>query len=142
TDGRESEVWAFFQPPHPRAQTWPALRIDRGPLFGVHSLGAGSFDGTARPQLMVAETNVGGWDFGPNPDPQIYVYRRVGNARVAAGWERLLVDRRGTHEARVADLNGDGLDDIVGHEENTDRLDPPRPGVTSWWENRTSPTST
>jgi hypothetical protein len=109
----------------------------RGPLFGVHSQGAGSFDGTARPQLMVGETNIGGFGFGPNPSPEIYVYRRIGDARDAAGWERVQVDRHGTHEAQVVDLDGDGLADIAGDEENTELGDDPRDGIVSWWENRT-----
>lgn len=133
-DSREGEVWAFFQPDDPVNEPWPALQIDVGPLFGVHSQGAGSFDGTARPQLMVGETNIGGFGFGPNPSPQIWVYRRIGDARSAAGWERILVDDRGTHEAQVLDLDGDGLADIAGDEENTELIAQPRHGIVSWWQ--------
>ena len=136
-DSREGQVWGFFQPPDPIAEPWPAVLIDPGPLFGVHSQGAGSFDGTPRPQLMVGETNIGGFGFGPNPSPEIYVYRRIGDARVATGWERIRVDTRGTHEAQVIDLNGDGLADIAGDEENTELGHHPRDGIVSWWENRT-----
>ncbi len=133
----EGQVWAFFQPSAPATESWPALRLDPGPLFGVHSQAVARFDGTDRPQVMVGETNVGGWDFGSNPDPQIYVYRRIGDARQLDGWERVLVDRKGTHEARAVDLDGDGRPDIVGHEENTDLLDPPTDGPVSRWRNET-----
>ena len=136
-DSREGQVWAFFQPADAVAEPWPALVIDPGPLFGVHSQGAGSFDGTTRPQVMVGETNIGGFGFGPNPSPEIYVYRRIGDARVSAGWERTRVDTHGTHEAQVIDLNGDGLADIAGDEENTEFDHHARDGVVSWWENRT-----
>ena len=136
-DSREGQVWAFFQPADPIAEPWPALAIDPGPLFGVHSQGAGSFDGTTRPQVMVGETNIGGFGFGPNPSPEIYVYRRIGDARVVAGWERVLVDTQGTHEAQVVDLDGDGLADIAGDEENTELGHHPRDGIVSWWQNRT-----
>jgi hypothetical protein len=135
-DSREGQVWAFFQPADAAGEPWPALRLDAGPLFGVHSQGAGSFDGTPRPQLMVGETNIGGFGFGPNPSPEIYVYRRIGDARAPSGWERILVDTHGTHEAQVVDLNGDGLSDIAGDEENTELIAEPRHGVVSWWEAR------
>ena len=137
THSPEGQVWAFFQPPTATSDPWPALQLDAGPLFGVHSQVVAPFDGTDRPQVLVGETNVGGWDFGPNRDPQIYVYRRIGDARARAGWERLLVDRVGTHEAAPADLDGDGRIDFAGHQENTDLLDPPRDGLVSWWRNET-----
>jgi hypothetical protein len=136
-DSREGEVWAFFQPPDPTTPQWPGIQIDPGPLFGVHSQGAGRFDGTGRPQIMVGETNIGGFGFGPNPSPEIYVYRRIGDARTPTGWERTRVDTRGTHEAQVLDLDGDGLSDIVGDEENTELVPEPRDGLVSWWRNTT-----
>jgi hypothetical protein len=136
-DSREGQVWAFFQPADAVNEPWTAVQIDPGPLFGVHSQGVGSFDGTARPQVMVGETNIGGFGFGPNPSPQIYVYRRVGDARDPSGWERNLVDNHGTHEAQVVDLDGDGYADIAGDEENTELIDNPRDGIVSWWWNRT-----
>jgi hypothetical protein len=137
-DSREGQVWAFFQPPDPTTSEWLGVQIDPGPLYGVHSQGAGSFDGTSRPQLMVGETNIGGFGFGPNPSPEIYVYRRIGDARVPEGWERTRVDTRGTHEAVVRDLDGDGLSDIAGDEENTELVTPMRHGLVTWWQN-TSP---
>jgi hypothetical protein len=136
-DSREGQVWAFFQPADPVNEPWPAVQIDAGPLFGVHSQGKGSFDGTARPQFMVGETNIGGFGFGPNPSPEIFVYRLLGAARDPAGWERTRVDTRGTHEAQVVDLDGDGYADIAGDEENTELIEHPRDGVVSWWWNRT-----
>ena len=80
---------------------------------------------------MVGETNIGGFGFGPNPSPQIYVYRLVGNPRDPAGWERNLVDDHGTHEAQVVDLDGDGYADIAGDEENTELIENPRDGVVN-----------
>jgi hypothetical protein len=136
TDSREGQVYAFLAPPDPR-DTWTAVQVDPGPLFGVHSQAAGSFDGTSRVQFMVGETNIGGFGFGPNPDPDIYVYRLLGDPTDPNAWERTLVDTTGTHEARAADLNGDGLPDIVGDEENTDLITPPRNGRVSWWQNTT-----
>jgi hypothetical protein len=136
TDSREGQVYAFLAPPDP-TKTWTAVEIDPGPLFGVHSQAVGAFDGTSRPQIMVGETNIGGFGFGVNPSPHIYVYRLLGSASDPAAWERTLVDNTGTHEARAIDLDGDGLPDLVGDEENTDLLTPPRNGRVSWWQNLT-----
>src|SRR5262245_25754957 len=137
TDSREGQVYAFLAPPDP-TKTWTAVKIDPGPLFGVHSQAVADFDGTGRPQIMVGETNIGGFGFGVNPSPHIYIYRLLGTASDPASWERSLVDNTGTHEARAVDLDGDGLPDIVGDEENTDLLNPPRNGRVSWWQNVTA----
>jgi len=136
-NSREGQVWAFLQPNDPLTQPWTGVQIDPGPLFGVHSQAVAHFDGTSRPQVMVGETNIGGYGFGVNPDPQIYIYRLIGAASDPAGWDRTLVDHDGTHEARAVDLNGDGFPDIAGGEENTDLLNPPQNGQVSWWENTT-----
>jgi FG-GAP-like repeat len=134
----EGEVWAFLAPADPVTQPWTAVQIDPGPLFGVHSQAVARFDGSSRPQVMVGETNIGGFDIGPNPNPQIYIYRLIGSASDPAGWERTVVDHFGTHEAQAVDLNGDGLPEIAGTEENTDLLSPPRNGTVSWWQNVTA----
>src|SRR5262245_7471815 len=136
TDSREGQVYAFLAPPDP-TQQWTAVQIDPGPLFGVHSQANAAFDGTSRPQIMVGETNIGGFGFGVNPSPHIYIYRLLGAASDPAAWERTLVDNMGTHEARAVDLDGDGLPDITGDEENTGLLNPPRNGRVSWWQNDT-----
>ena len=108
----------------------------------MHSQAVGEFDGTSRPQIMVGETNIGGFGFGVNPSPHIYIYRLLGAASDPASWERTLVDDTGTHEARAIDLDGDGLPDLVGDEENTDLLNPPRNGRVSWWQNVTAASGT
>ena len=128
----EGRVFAFLAPSDPATGTWTPVLIDPGPLFGVHSQAAAPFDGTPRHQVMVGETNICGFDFGTNPDPQIYVYRLLGPPGRVASWERSLVDRLGTHEAQAVDLDGDGLPDIVGHDENT-----PGNGAVRWWRNVT-----
>jgi hypothetical protein len=107
-DSAEGQVWAFFQPADAVNEPWTAVQIDPGPLFGVHSQGVGSFDGTARAaghgrrnehrrlrlraeSVAPRSTCTGAWD-----------------ARDPSGWERNLVDTHGTHEAQVVDLDGDG----------------------------------
>ena len=104
TDSREGQVYAFLAPPDPTT-AWTAVQIDPGPLFGVHSQAVGEFDGTSRPQIMVGETNIGGFGFGVNPSPHIYVYRLLGAASDPAAWERTLVDDTGrTRPARSTSM--------------------------------------
>lgn len=133
----EAEVWAFLAPDDPTTQAWAAVPIDRSKLFGVHSQQAANFDGSAVPQIMVGESNYGGWSFGPNPNPQIYIYRLIGPAEDPASWQRTAIDNLGTHEAVAVDLNGDGKVDIAGHDENTDFMSPPQNGPVRWWANNT-----
>ena len=135
SNSREGEAWAFLRPSDPLHGTWAGVQVDPGPLFGVHSQAAASFDGSTRPQVMVGETNIGGYGFGANPSPEIYIYRLPGAPTDPAGWERILVDRRGTHEARAVDIGGDGFPDIAGDEENTELIAPLRNGRVTWWEN-------
>ena len=123
-------LYAFLAPSDPRSSGWRPVLLDGGPLFGVHSLVTGSFDGCARPEVVVADTNAGGWDFGVAPDPHVLLFRLL-----PGGWSRTVVDSVGAHDLQVADLDRDGLPDLLGHEENTDRLDPPRDGRVWWWRN-------
>ena len=136
TESRQGQVYAFLAPPDPTT-TWTAVPIDPGPLFGVHTQAVGQFDGTSRPQIVVGETTIGGFDFGIDPDPHIYLYRLLGDASDPAAWERTIVDNTGTHEGQAIDFNGDGLPDLAGDQENTELLTPPRDGRVSWWENVT-----
>ena len=134
----EGKVYTFVAPADPTTQPWTAVQVDAGPLFAVHTQQAIDFDASGRHQVLVGESNFGGWDFGPNPDPQIYLYRLVGNPALPGAWERSLVDTMGTHEGKVADLDRDGLPDFAGHSENTDFPVPGQNGPVYWWENRTA----
>jgi hypothetical protein len=137
-DSRESRVFAFLAPPDPRREAWTAVEVDRGPLWGVHSQGVGDFDGSGRVQVMVGEPYGAGFGFGDNPSPEIYVYRLLGAPTDPAAWERTLVDRVGTFEAQVVDLDGDGLADVVGHEGNPAFPDRTAHGRISWWRSTTA----
>ena len=75
-------------------------------LFHPHSLEVADFDGDGRPDIFVAEMGL-----GKNPDPRMLIYLNRGNGR----FEEVFVQRGiPTHEAKVADINGDGKPDIVG----------------------------
>jgi hypothetical protein len=128
-------VHAYLAPADPVHEPWRAVALDQGPLFGVHGQGAASFDGSSRPQVLVAETNIGGFGFGVNEDPQLYVYRLRGDATIPAAWERTAIDVIGTHDAQVVDIDGDGLPDVIGHEENAQLVG--RFGEVHLWRNET-----
>jgi len=82
--------------PHP-------LRED---LFNPRTLVVTDVDGDRRPDILVAEAGL-----GQNERPRILLYRNRGTG----GFVENPVDRgTPTHNARVADLTGDGRPDIVG----------------------------
>ncbi len=134
----EGRLSAFLAPADPREGRWEEVAIDPGPLFSVHSQAVADFDGSGRVQIMVGEMEVAGYSFGANPDPRILIYRLNGPAADPSSWERVRVDG-GTHEAVAVDLDKDGQIDIVGGDENSNLLNPPRDGVLSFWRNTTAP---
>ena len=132
------KVWAFIAPDDPTTQSWAEVLVDSEPLFGVHSQVTVDFDGSGVPQIMVGESNYGGWNFGPNTDAQIYIYRLLGPATDPNSWQRTAIDAIGTHEAVAVDVNSDGRPDIVGHFENTDFMTPAQNGPVHWWKNNSN----
>jgi len=86
---------------------------------------------------MVGEPYSAGFGFGNHPSPEVFVYRLLGPATDPSSWERTLVDRVGTFEAQVVDVDGDGLSDIVGHEGNPAFAEPRAHGRISWWQSTT-----
>ena len=78
----------------------------RDDLFHPHSLAIADFTGNGRPDIFVAEMGL-----GRNPEPKMIIYLNAG-----AGEFEEFVFERGvpTHEAKVADLTGNGMPDIVG----------------------------
>jgi hypothetical protein len=97
-------------------------RLLRSDLFHPHSLEIADFDGDGLPDIFVGEMSL-----GRNPDPKLLVYRNRGGLE----FEEVVISRGiGTHEAKVADIDGDGKPDIVGK--------PYRPkGAIDVWYNRT-----
>lgn len=81
-------------------------QILRDDLFHPHSLAVADFDGDGLPDIFVGEMGL-----GRKPDSRLMILRNMGEDRFEAQ-----VIWRGvpTHEAKVADLDGDGRPDIVG----------------------------
>lgn len=91
----------------------------RADLFHPHSLAVADFDGDGRLDIFVGEMGL-----GKNPDPRLLLFLQRPDGR----FEELLIDRgHPTHEAKVADLNGDGRPDIVGKPYHPERR------VEVWW---------
>ncbi|MGC9320046.1 MAG: FG-GAP repeat domain-containing protein, partial [Armatimonadota bacterium] len=76
-------------------------------LFHPHSLALADFDGDGALDIFVGEMGL-----GRNPhEPELLVLRNRGDG----GFEEQIIFRGlPTHEAKVADIDGDGLPDIVG----------------------------
>ena len=84
---------------------WELNLLNDG-LFHPHSLEIADFSGDGRPDIFVAEMGL-----GRNPDPEMMIYVNQGGGE----FEKFTVQRGiPTHEAKVADLTGDGKPDIVG----------------------------
>lgn len=78
----------------------------RDDLFNPHSLEIADFDGDGRPDIFVAEMGL-----GRNPNPRMFVLLNRGGGQ----FEHVLIQEGvPTHEAKVADIDGDGRPDIVG----------------------------
>lgn len=89
----------WFDPPD-----WKP-HILRDDMYCPHTVQVADFDGSGRPDIYVAEMGHGGHD-----DPEHVIFRNCGDEfeeeRVAHGIP--------THEAKAADLTGNGRPDIVG----------------------------
>jgi len=91
---------AWFAPPDWR------MHVLRDDLFHPHSLEVADFNGNGLPDVFVAEMGL-----GKNPAPRMFIYLNQGGGRFR---EVLISQGVPTHEAKVGDLTGNGLPDIVG----------------------------
>lgn len=110
---------AWFDPPD-----WQMTLLDDD-LFCPHSLQIADFNADGTPDIYVAEMGL-----GRNDAPEQTVYLNDGNGSFT---RTVVANGIPTHEARVADLNGDGRPDIVGK--------PYAPGRhVDCWHNRSADT--
>lgn len=101
-----------------KAPDWEP-RILRDDLFHAHSLEVADFTGDGSLDIFVGEMGL-----GRNQNPEMVVYENHGG-----GEFQPVVIQRGVpvHEAKCADLTGDGLPDIVGKPYQPERH------VDVWW---------
>jgi hypothetical protein len=86
--------------------------VVRDDLQGPHSLQVADFDGDGHLDVYVAET-----DYGGNENPRHFVFENRGDGTFDT---HLIEEGIGTHEAKVADLTGDGRPDVVGKSDTED----------------------
>jgi hypothetical protein len=109
---------------HPGRLAWCSTpcwqpRMLREDLFHPHSLEIADFDGDGRPDIFVAEMGL-----GRNEDPKMLIYLNRGEGQ----FEEILIHHgTPTHEAKVADMNGNGRPDIVG------KPYMPEKHIDVWW---------
>jgi hypothetical protein len=82
------------------------LHLLRDDLFHPHSMAIADFDGDGLPDIFVAEMGL-----GRNPSPRMFIYLNCGGGEFE---EVLIHEGTPTHEAKVGDLTGNGLPDIIG----------------------------
>jgi hypothetical protein len=98
---------------------WQEHPIESEKLNGCHSLEVGDLDNDGDRDVFAGEMNTGG--------SKVIVYENLGSDR----WNRIILSRKGTHNARLGDIAGDGNLDIVGKNYTGDK-------VIELWQNLTS----
>jgi hypothetical protein len=88
-----------------KGPAWTPHPLREG-LFHPRTLVVTDFDGDGRPDILVAEMGL-----GRHQAPRMLLFRNLGSGRFQETRVGLGVP---THEARAADVNGDGRTDVVG----------------------------
>jgi hypothetical protein len=83
---------------------WTEQAIEQGDLDGAHSLEAADFDLDGDVDVFTGEMHT-------SPQKRVLVYQNTGGGE---SWIRTTLSTSGTHNARVGDVTGDDMLDIVG----------------------------
>ncbi|MCG8546212.1 MAG: VCBS repeat-containing protein [Alphaproteobacteria bacterium] len=95
---------AWYRKKDPRsAGPWTRVRINRTPYQKLHSCHAADFDGDGRFDVMVAEMHT-------SRRRRITIFLQGDDV---TKWNELVVATVGAHNARAADLDGDGVLDLI-----------------------------
>ncbi|UCG51445.1 MAG: VCBS repeat-containing protein [Candidatus Latescibacterota bacterium] len=107
--GEEEDIGvAWFSHPNatPSGDEWKRRQIISKGYEGIHSLAVVDFDGDSDRDVFVAEMH-----HGEDPD-KVVVFESLDI--LSNRWMEHVVSTVGSHNARVADVNGNGAPDIVG----------------------------
>jgi hypothetical protein len=102
-EGRRYRI-AWFQAPVDRTQAWTEHPIDTDVETVYHSLAAADVDLDGRVDIVTAAMHQG------QAPQEVRMYRR----RADGGWERQAIADGGSHNLRIADIDGDGDLDLFG----------------------------
>ncbi|MBI2302667.1 MAG: VCBS repeat-containing protein [Armatimonadetes bacterium] len=96
---------SWFAPPaDPRDGGWTENVVEAH-LDHAHGLALAAMDGDGHLDIVVAKMHQA------TPPQDVAIYRNLG---AAAAWQREVVASHGSHNIRVADIDGDGRPDIYG----------------------------
>lgn len=106
--GEESSTGVAWYPApqDPKTESWTRHEVVSQGYEGVHSVALRDFDSDGDLDIFVAEMH-----HGENPD-KVAIFENVDGG--AAQWVEHVIAETGSHNAKIADLNGDNCPDIVG----------------------------
>jgi hypothetical protein len=128
--GEESDAGvAWYRSPEPRSGAWQKTVVTDD-YSGVHSLAVGDFNDDGRPDILAAEMHT-------SPSRRVSLFEQ--GARPDQ-WREHVLATVGAHNARIADLDGDGRLDIAGKNFEDDMrsrvwfndFDPDQLGLDQW----------
>jgi len=104
--GEESDAGvAWYATTDPRSDAaWQRTPVNATRYTGVHSIAVADFNQDGKPDIFVAEMHT-------SPSRRVTVFEQGSSA---AEWIEHVISTEGSHNARVADLDGDGWSDIAG----------------------------
>ncbi len=97
-------MYWYEAPEDPNSDNWPKHTLQAS-YRGVHSLQVADFDGDGDADIFAAEMHVRG-------EHRVAIFENADGA--GGAWTEHIIDNGGTHNAALADVNGDGTIDIVG----------------------------
>jgi hypothetical protein len=128
--GEESDAGvAWYRSADPHAGPWQKTVVAEG-YSGVHSLGVADFNDDGRPDILAGEMHT-------SPSRRVSVFEQ--DARPDR-WREHILATVGAHNAKIADLDGDGRLDVAGKNFEEDMrprvwfsdFDPDRVGLDQW----------
>jgi hypothetical protein len=130
--GEESDAGvAWYRTADPRSgDAWQKTIVNTTPYVGVHSLAVADFNRNGKPDIFVAEMHT-------SPSRRVTVFEQGASAEE---WIEHVVSTSGSHNAKVADLDGDGWLDLAGKNFTGDmrpriwlnEFDPDLPPLNQW----------